>query len=147
MLDPAVLTAEVRRIADPTMPGHSWPPTAEAARSRWAAAVATYFDALAAPAPSPGATVAATAAFVAAFDPTMGLAGLEAGLSAFAATIAAAVAPGTVATPPAGPPAWGDLSATRDGTGRSQQIAAAIDSWARTGLTGPAPGPPAIPWS
>lgn len=146
-LDPSAAVAEVRKIADPTHPSHSWPSSAAAAATRWAAAVRAYFNGLVAPSLVPGTLDAAEAAMVAAFDPTTGLAGLQAGLAAFAGAVVAGIVPGLAATPPPAPPVWGPLTVTSNGAARSAQIGAALDAWARTGLTGALPGPPSNPWS
>lgn len=146
-LDPAVAVDQVRRIVDPSHAAHSWPSSAQDARARWAAAVRAYLNDLAAPVTVPGTLDAAAAAMAAAFDPSAGLAGLEAGLVAFAAAVVAGAAPGVVATAPPAPPAFGDMAPTSDGTTRAAQVAAALDAWARTGLTGATPGPATIPWS
>lgn len=146
-LDPSVAVAEVRKIADPSHPSHSWPSSAAAAKARWAAGVRVYFGGLVSPSLVPGTLTTAEAAMVAAFDPAAGLAGLQAGLAAFAGAVVAGIAPGQVATPPPAPPVWGSLTPTSDGTARSTQLGQAIDAWARTGLAGAAPGPPTNPWS
>lgn len=146
-LDPAVAVVEVRKIVDPAQAGHSFPSSAADAKARWAAAVREYFEDLAAPVLVPGTLDLAEAEFVTAFVPSTGIAGLNAGLSAFAVAVVAGLAPGLVATPPAAPPVWGSLTPTSNGTARGTQLGNALDTWARTGLTGAAPGPPASPWS
>lgn len=146
-LNPSIAVAEVRKIADPSHPSHSWPSSAAATKTRWAAAVRAHFEGLVSPSLVPGTLAAAEAAMVAAFDPAAGLVGLQAGLAAFAGAVVAGIAPGQVATPPPAPPAWGSLANTSDGTARSTQIGQALDTWARTGLVGAAPGPPTNPWS
>lgn len=145
-LSSPVAVAEVRKIVDPTMSGHSWPSGADVG-TRWAAAVRAYFAGLTTPALVPGTLDLAEAAMAAALVPSAGVPGLETGLAAFAGAVVAGVAAGLVATPPPAPPVWGSLTPTGDGTARGAQLGAAIDTWARTGLAGPAPGPPAIPWA
>lgn len=146
-LSSAVATSQVRLIVDVTMTGHSWPESTSSAAQRWADAIGAYFADIAAPVLSPGTVDAAKIAMVAAFAPAGTLAGLEAGLAAFAAVIVAGMVAGQVGTPPPTAPVWGSTSNTSDATARAAQLGAAIDAWARTGLTGPAPGPPALPWS
>lgn len=146
LASPTIIT-EVRKIADPAHPDHAWPTSTANAKTRWGAAVRAYFDGLAAPVLVPGTLDAAEVALEAAFNPDLGLPGLEVGLAAFAAVIVAGIGPGLIATPPAAPPSWGTLTVTNDGTARCTQLATAIDTWARTGLAGALPGPPALPWS
>jgi len=146
-LTSSTIVTEVRKIVDPTADGHAFPASADATKSAWAAAVGVYFAGLAAPTLVPGTLALAQAAMVAAFNPALGVAGLEAGLAAFAAAVVAGLAPGQVATPPPSPPSWGTLTNTADGAARGAQLGAALDAWARTGLVGATPGPPALPWS
>lgn len=130
----------------------AFPPTEAGCATEWANAIRSYTTGIV-PAVAGGVQDGAKTAFEAALigmsDPNTGIDTFDAAFAGYAATLAGAMAP-----PGSPPPA--DLSDTLGAVFSSNNnpsttsvaaahaIATAIDTWFKTGLSGP-PGP--VPWS
>jgi hypothetical protein len=166
VLNPTTLTEAILDLTDDTrgtFVGHPFvldasgaldlAATLDLVATNWAGAAAQYFTGISVPAINPGGIPAGAAAFKAAMLPLLGVPGgaaaaLAAGFDAFALVVVANTIPPNVSLPP--PP--GTLTVpigppTMEPEPPAANIASAVFSWTKTGLTGPPPSAPSVPWS
>jgi hypothetical protein len=147
------LVDELRKIIDNEFSGFEGFPTNDVQTAdRWAAAFGTYMVGITNPPPGAGTIAghsagrsAMAAALAGMSVPGLAIVLLPLGFAAYAAAFAGTTAPFVSGPPPAPlvmpplPPASGLVAATA--------LAAVIDAWTRTGLTGLPPASPAPGWA
>lgn len=152
MLSPATLTDAILEITDSRRPGHVFPRSQVEVAARWAAAVRHYMAELTpTPVILPPVIDLACDAGESAMRSVLegappGFAAMAGAVQAFGAAFALSLTP-ALATPPPAPPVMPVLPPVNDPVPPAVSIAAAIDAWARTGLTAVPPAPPSVPWS
>lgn len=147
-LDPTTLRDALREFMDPDYAGYTgYPADALGVGNAWGGAVTSYMSGIVSP---PGITPAMLAAgesaFVASYQPTYVSPALTMLSTALAFYALAVVSPLGVTLPPPVLLVIAPLPNTLDGNAAATSLAAAIDTWVRTGTyTAPAGAP--VPWA
>jgi hypothetical protein len=119
--------------------------------AKWAAAIGTYFAAIAPPSSTQAAARAALQTQLAAsFALPNAIPSMTTALTTYVVALGAGMAPAFVAVPPPVPFAWVALLAPpypETGALAAKKIASALDTWARTGTATSSSGGAPIPWS